>query len=83
MRISMNLDDGLLKEAFEYTGVATKQELVEIALKEFVENHRRKNLLDLAGKIKFYEAYDHKKNRLGRSLSEIWDNEKDAEYDKL
>jgi len=83
MRIRINLDDALVKEAFECFGAATKQELITNALKEFVENHRRKNLLDLAGKIKFDEAYDHKKTRAGRSLSEIWDNEKDSGYDKL
>ncbi len=83
MRIRINLDDTLVKEAFECIGAATKQELITNALKEFVENHRRKNLLDLAGKIKFDEAHDHKNPRAGGSLNEIWDNKKDAEYDKL
>ena len=66
MRTNINLDDDLLHEAFKYTGAKTKKELVHIALKELVETHRRSNLLDLAGKIKFVEDYDYKSLREGK-----------------
>jgi len=66
MRTNIVLDDELLHEALKYTRVKTKRELVHLALKEFVENRRRLNLLDLDGKIEFAEGYDYKKLREGR-----------------
>ena len=66
MRININLDDDLVNEAFKYTGAKTKKELINIALKELVETRKRLNLLDLAGKIKFVENYDHKALREGK-----------------
>jgi Arc/MetJ family transcription regulator len=66
MRTNINLDDDLVREAFKYTGAKTKKELVHIALKELVETHKRLNLLDLAGKIKFVEDYDYKPLREGK-----------------
>jgi Arc/MetJ family transcription regulator len=57
------LDEKLVKEAFKYSQVKTKKELISIALKEFVENRRRMNLLDLEGNIEFAEGYDYKKSR--------------------
>ena len=46
-----------------YVGNKFKKELIHLALKEFVENRRRLNLLDLEGKIEFAEDYDYKKLR--------------------
>ena len=66
MRTNIVLDDKLIKEAFRYTSVATKKELIDLALREFVENHRRKDIRDLKGKIKIDNKYDHKKLRSGR-----------------
>ena len=66
MRTNINLDDDLVHEAFKYTGAKTKKELVHIALKKLVDTHKRLDLLDLAGKIKFLENYDHKSLREGK-----------------
>lgn len=61
MRTNIVLDDELVSEAFKYSaGISTKKELVEDALREYVENRKRKNLKDLQGKIKFREDYDYK-----------------------
>ena len=68
MRTNINLDDSLVKEAFKYINVTTKKDLINVALKEFVENHRRKNLLDLIGKVEFDETYDYKKMRSRKLL---------------
>ncbi len=65
MRTNIDLDEKLINEAFKYTGVKTKKELVSVALQEFIETHRRKNLADLKGEISFYEDYDYKKMREG------------------
>lgn len=66
MRTNIVIDDDLIQEAFKYVKVKTKKELVHIALEEFVENHRRLNLLDLQGKIEFSEDYDYKALREGK-----------------
>jgi len=63
MRTNIVLDDNLVKEAIKLSGVKTKKELIHLALKEFVENKRRRNLLDLEGKIEFAEGYDYKQMR--------------------
>lgn len=63
MRTNIVLDDDLVNEAFKYSMVKTKKELIHIALKEFVERKRRMNLMDLEGAIEFEEDYDHKKLR--------------------
>lgn len=66
MRTNINLDEELIEEAFRYANVSTKKELVNMALKEFVENNRRLNPEKIKGKIKFRKNYDYKKLREGR-----------------
>jgi Arc/MetJ family transcription regulator len=66
MRTNIVLDDNLVKEAIKLSGAKTKKELIHLALKEFVENKRRLNLLDLEGKIEFAEGYDYKQMREAR-----------------
>jgi Arc/MetJ family transcription regulator len=64
MRTNVVLDDELVEEAFKFSqAVSTKKELIEIALKEYVNNRKRRNLKDLKGKIKFSVDYDYKKMR--------------------
>jgi Arc/MetJ family transcription regulator len=63
MRTNIVLDDILVAEAFRYATVKTKRELVEIALKEFIRNHGRKDLRELRGKIQFQPGYDYKSLR--------------------
>ena len=61
MRTNVVLDDELVREAFALTGAHTKRELLDIALNELVRKHRKKNLLELSGKIGFRDDFDHKK----------------------
>ena len=63
MRTNIDLDEKLVVEAFKFCQAKTKKELINTVLKEFVENRRRLNLLDLKGKIEFSETYDHKRLR--------------------
>lgn len=64
MRTNIVLDDNLVAEAFKYADtVYTKKDLVNLALKEFVSNHKIKNLRDIKGKISFDENYDYKEMR--------------------
>jgi len=66
MRTNIVLDEDLVEEALRLSGAKTKKELVREALREFVENRKRRNLLDLAGKIKFVDKYDYKRLREGK-----------------
>jgi Arc/MetJ family transcription regulator len=64
MRTNIVLDDALVEEAFKFSQtVSTKRELIETALKEYVNNRKRKSLKELKGKIKFSVDYDYKKMR--------------------
>ena len=65
MRTNIVLNDLLVEEAMKLANVKTKKELVNLALKEFVENCKRKNRAELKGKIKFSEGYDYKSMREG------------------
>jgi Arc/MetJ family transcription regulator len=66
MRTNIDIDDRLLEQAFALTGVRTKKELVNLALKELVESRSPKNLLDLAGQIEFTEGFNTDKVRVNR-----------------
>jgi Arc/MetJ family transcription regulator len=60
MRTNIVLDDKLVKEAFKYSNVKTQKGLVEAALREYVENHRRLDMRELKGRISFQPNYDYK-----------------------
>jgi Arc/MetJ family transcription regulator len=66
MRSNIDLDDQLVNEAFKLSRARTKKELIHEALKEFVQNWRRLNLLDLEGRIEFAKGYDYKEMREGK-----------------
>jgi metal-responsive CopG/Arc/MetJ family transcriptional regulator len=64
MKVSVVLDEKLLDEAFKFSQtISTKKEIIETALKEYVDNRKRKNIRDLKGKIKFSDDYDYKTMR--------------------
>jgi Arc/MetJ family transcription regulator len=66
MRTNIVLDETLVKEAMRLSRTKTKKELVNRALKEFVENRKRLNLMDLEGKIEFAKNYNYKALRIGK-----------------
>jgi len=63
MRTNIVLDDELVQEALAVTGVHTKKEVVHLALQELVRSRKKKNLTDLAGRIRFRKDFDHKAMR--------------------
>ena len=63
MRTNVVLDDELLKEAFSVTGARTKKDVIHLALRELVRVRRKKDLMELAGKLRFRAGFDHKKLR--------------------
>ncbi len=67
MRTNIVLDDDLVEAAFKYAKVKSKRELVDQALREFVEHHRRLDVRELRGKVRIRADYDHKKLRAGET----------------
>ena len=64
MRTNIVLNDKLVEDAFRYSKtISTKRELVEAALKEYVDTRKRKNIKELRGRIKFTDNYDYKAMR--------------------
>ena len=66
MRTNVELDDALMEEAFQLTNVRTKKELLNLALQELIRSRKKKDLLDLAGKIQLSDNYDYKVLRESR-----------------
>lgn len=70
MQIILSIDESLLNEALELTNLTTQEELIKLALQEFVQSRRKKNLLDLAGQIQFTEDFDYKALRATRHAAD-------------
>lgn len=63
MRTNIVLDDDLISEALTLTGARTKREVVHMALEELVHRRKKKDLTELAGRIRFRDDFDHKRLR--------------------
>ena len=63
MRTNIVLNKQLIEEAFHYAPVSTKRELIDLALREFIVNHRRRDIRVLRGKVKLREDYNYKSLR--------------------
>jgi len=64
MRTNVVLDDKLVDEAFRYSEtIGTKRELLETALREYIDTRKRNDIRDLRGKITFRSDYDYKAMR--------------------
>jgi Arc/MetJ family transcription regulator len=51
MRTNIEIDDEVMREAQRLTGVRTKRETVDLALRELVARHQRLGILDLRGRV--------------------------------
>jgi Arc/MetJ family transcription regulator len=58
MRTNIDLDESLVQEALALTQVKTKKELIHLALQELIRTRKKKNLLDLAGKVQLRDDFD-------------------------
>jgi len=66
VRTNIVLDDELVDEAMRLTGIETKRELVDHALRLLVDTRKRRSLLALRGKVRFSKGYDHRALREDR-----------------
>ena len=53
MRTNVVIDDRLIKKALNYTGLKTKKEVINYALRELVRRRQRKGILNLTGKLRW------------------------------
>ncbi len=60
MRTNIDLDDELVAEAQELTGINTKRGVVHEALRVLIASRKRLPLSDLVGKVRFAPGYDYK-----------------------
>ena len=51
MRTNIEIDDQVLAEARRITGVRTKREIVDLALRELVARRKQRDILELRGRI--------------------------------
>lgn len=63
MQTTLNLNEVLIQEAFQLTGIQNEQELVDEAIKMLVQFKKQRKLSDLRGKIQFADNYDYKSLR--------------------
>ena len=66
MRTNVLIDDELINEAIKLSGLKTKKAVISLALHELVSARKRRNLLELEGKITFRDDYDYKAMRAGK-----------------
>jgi Arc/MetJ family transcription regulator len=64
MRTNIEIDDKLMKDTLKITGLKTKREAVEMALKELLQLRRQSDLKKLKGK--FHWEGDLEEMRLDR-----------------
>lgn len=64
MRTNIVLDDDLMEKAFFVAPmIKTKKDLIDTALREFIEVRNTKKIKDIRGMDLFAEDYDYKKMR--------------------
>ena len=63
MATNLAIDAELLCEAFEISGLKTKKDTVNLALKEFINRRRQLETIDIFGKMVPDPDYDYKRGR--------------------
>ena len=69
MATNLALDDRLIEEAVKIGKHKTKKEAVTAALTEYINARKRLGILDLVGKVEYYEDYDHRKLRKHKPMT--------------
>lgn len=63
MPTNLALDDNLILEAQKISGLPTKKETVNTALREFIIHHKQGEIIELFGSVEYEKDYDYKKMR--------------------
>ncbi len=63
MATNLAIDNKLLYKALQISGLKTKKETVNLALKEFVDRRKQLEIIEFFGKMDPDPDYDYKKGR--------------------
>ena len=63
MPTNLDINSELLQKALEVSGLKTKKDTVNLALKELINRHKQLEIIDLFGKMDPDPDYDYKKGR--------------------
>ena len=63
MATDLNIDMKLIDEVYKIGNFKTKKDAVNVALKEYIQRHRQKDMLKFLNKVDFDKDYDCKKAR--------------------
>jgi len=63
MTINLQIDEALIQEALALGNQQTERDVVEEALREYVERRKQLKVLDLFGTIDYHEDYNYKQQR--------------------
>jgi len=66
MRTNIEIDDKLMKEAQRLSGLKTKRAVVEEGLKALVRLKRQMKILELGGKVEFWDDVNSTTHRLDK-----------------
>ena len=64
MATNLAIDPKLLKQALEISGLKTKKDTVNMALKEFINRRKQLEILGIFGKMDPDPNYDYKEGRI-------------------
>ena len=63
MATNLAIEDALLEQAREVSGLRTKKAVVTQALMEYIQKRQQIKVIDLFGTIEYDDAYDYKAQR--------------------
>ncbi len=63
MPLNVTVDDRLIGEALRLAPNGREDEVVSAAIEEEIKQKNRLRILDLFGKVEYYEDYDYKQGR--------------------
>ena len=69
MATNLAIDDSLLEQAREVSGLRTKKAVVTQALVEYIQKRQQLKVLDLFGTVQYDPNYDYKAQRTATDAS--------------
>ena len=69
MATNLAIDDRLLEQAREVSGLRTKKAVVTQALVEYIQKRQQLKVLDLFGTVQYDPTYDYKAQRSAKNAS--------------
>jgi hypothetical protein len=63
MATNLAIDDKLIIQAQKLSGLKTKKDTVNLALKEFIARRKQEDIIELFGSVEYNPDYNYKKLR--------------------